>query len=157
MYLLNVVAWIIFSSILQIWYVEVRISRSIAESHLELEIARVFNGYHSFDQTYLKTKSNFFPSDLHMKFDHNWPTGIRDILLWNSERWMTDDGTLDFYWLTLALGLEELIRNQYLTPICDSGPRPLLWLYWKRKRDYKLYVEMANVWVLYIFINPSNN
>ena len=32
---------IIFSSILQIWYVEVRISRSISESSLEFEITRV--------------------------------------------------------------------------------------------------------------------
>ena len=32
---------IIFSSILQIWYVEVRISRSISESPLEFEITRV--------------------------------------------------------------------------------------------------------------------
>ena len=30
-----------FSSILQIWYVEVRISRSISESHLEFEITRI--------------------------------------------------------------------------------------------------------------------
>ena len=40
-YLLNVVVRIIFSSILQIWYVEVRISRSISESALEFEITRV--------------------------------------------------------------------------------------------------------------------
>ena len=40
-YLLNVVVWIMFSSILQIWYVEVRISRSIWESPLEFEITRV--------------------------------------------------------------------------------------------------------------------
>ena len=39
-YLLNVVVWIIFSSILQIWYVEVRISRSISASPLEFEIRR---------------------------------------------------------------------------------------------------------------------
>ena len=39
--LLNVVNWIIFSSILQIWYVEVRISRSSSESPLEFEITRV--------------------------------------------------------------------------------------------------------------------
>ena len=40
-YLLNVVNRIIFSSILQIWYVEVWISRSISESPLEFEITRV--------------------------------------------------------------------------------------------------------------------
>ena len=40
-YLLNVVVRIIFSSILQIWYVEVRISGSISESPLEFEITRV--------------------------------------------------------------------------------------------------------------------
>ena len=40
-YLLNVVNRISFSSILQIWYVEVRISRSISESSLEFEITRV--------------------------------------------------------------------------------------------------------------------
>ena len=40
-YLLNVVVRIIFSSILQIWYVEVRISRSISEGPLEFEISRV--------------------------------------------------------------------------------------------------------------------
>ena len=40
-YLLNVVVWIVFSSILQIWYVEVQISRSISESPLEFEITRV--------------------------------------------------------------------------------------------------------------------
>ena len=40
-YLLNVVVRIIFSSILQPWYVEVRISRSISESPLEFEITRV--------------------------------------------------------------------------------------------------------------------
>ena len=39
--LLNVVNRIIFSSILQIWYVELRISRSISESPLEFEITRV--------------------------------------------------------------------------------------------------------------------
>ena len=32
---------LILSSILQIWYVEVRISRSISESPLEFEITRV--------------------------------------------------------------------------------------------------------------------
>ena len=41
MYLFNVVNRISFSSILQIWYVEVRISRSISESPLEFEITRV--------------------------------------------------------------------------------------------------------------------
>ena len=40
-HLLNVVVRIIFSSILQILYVEVRISRSISESPLEFEITRV--------------------------------------------------------------------------------------------------------------------
>ena len=40
-YLLNVVNRISFSSILQIWCVEVRISRSISESLLEFEITRV--------------------------------------------------------------------------------------------------------------------
>ena len=40
-YLSNVVVRIIFSSILQIWYVEVRISRSISESPFEFEITRV--------------------------------------------------------------------------------------------------------------------
>ena len=40
-YLSNVVVRIIFSSILQIWYVEVRISRGISESPLEFEITRV--------------------------------------------------------------------------------------------------------------------
>ena len=40
-YLLNVAVRIIFSSILQIWYVEVRISRSISESPFEFEITRV--------------------------------------------------------------------------------------------------------------------
>ena len=40
-YLLNVVVQIMFSSILQIWCVEVRISRSISESPLEFEITRV--------------------------------------------------------------------------------------------------------------------
>ena len=40
-YLLNVVVQIMFFSILQIWYVEVRIARSISESALEFEITRV--------------------------------------------------------------------------------------------------------------------
>ena len=40
-YLFNVVNRIIFSSNLQIWYVEVQISRSISESLLEFEITRV--------------------------------------------------------------------------------------------------------------------
>ena len=40
-YLLNVVVWIIFSTILQIWCVEVRISRSISESPFEFEIMRI--------------------------------------------------------------------------------------------------------------------
>ena len=40
-YLLNVVSRICFSSLLQIWYVEVRIYRSISESPLEFEITRV--------------------------------------------------------------------------------------------------------------------
>ena len=39
--LLNVVNQIFFSSILQTWYVELRISRSISESPLEFEITRV--------------------------------------------------------------------------------------------------------------------
>ena len=39
--LLNVVNQIIFSSILQTWYVELLISRSISESPLEFEITRV--------------------------------------------------------------------------------------------------------------------
>ena len=37
----NVIVRFIFSSILQIWYVEVQISRSIAESPLDFEITRV--------------------------------------------------------------------------------------------------------------------
>ena len=41
-HLWNVVVWFIFfSSILQIWYVEIRISRSISESPLGFEITRV--------------------------------------------------------------------------------------------------------------------
>ena len=40
-HLLNVVIWLSFSSILQIWYVEVRISQSISEIPLEFEITRV--------------------------------------------------------------------------------------------------------------------
>ena len=36
-----VVVRIIFSSILQIWYVEVRIHRSISESLLEFQVTRV--------------------------------------------------------------------------------------------------------------------
>ena len=40
-YLLNVVNRISFSSVLQIWYVEVRISRNFVESPLEFEITRV--------------------------------------------------------------------------------------------------------------------
>ena len=52
--LLNVVNQIIFSSILQTWYVELRISRSISESPLEFEITRVDCIYwyegHSFSQ-----------------------------------------------------------------------------------------------------------
>ena len=40
-YLLNVVNRISFSSILKIWYVEVRISRGISESHWEFEITRI--------------------------------------------------------------------------------------------------------------------
>ena len=40
-YLLNVVIQIIISSVLQIWYVEVRISQSISESPLEFKITRV--------------------------------------------------------------------------------------------------------------------
>ena len=40
-YLLNMVNRIIFSWTLQIWYVEVRISRSISDSPLEFEITRV--------------------------------------------------------------------------------------------------------------------
>ena len=39
--LLNVVVRITFSSILKIWYVEVRISRSVSEGPLEFEITRV--------------------------------------------------------------------------------------------------------------------
>ena len=41
LYLLTVVNRIIFSSILQIWYVEVRISRSMSDSPVEFEITRV--------------------------------------------------------------------------------------------------------------------
>ena len=39
--LLKVVNWIILSSILQIWYVDLRISRSISERPLEFEITRI--------------------------------------------------------------------------------------------------------------------
>ena len=39
--LLNLVVRIVFSSILQIWYVEVRIARSISESPVEFEITRI--------------------------------------------------------------------------------------------------------------------
>ena len=39
--LLNVVVWIIVSSIFKIWYVGVRISRSISKSPFEFEITRV--------------------------------------------------------------------------------------------------------------------
>ena len=39
--LLNVVVRFVFSSVLQFWYVEERISRSISESPLEFEITRV--------------------------------------------------------------------------------------------------------------------
>ena len=40
-HLWNVFVWFIFSSILQIWYVEVWISQSVSESPLEFEITRV--------------------------------------------------------------------------------------------------------------------
>ena len=41
-HLWNVVVWFVFfSSILPIWYVKIRISRSISESHLDFEIMRV--------------------------------------------------------------------------------------------------------------------
>ena len=40
-HLWNVVVRFIFSSILQIWYVKVRISRSISESPLDFEITRI--------------------------------------------------------------------------------------------------------------------
>ena len=56
-YLLNVVVQIKFSSILQIWSVEVRISRSISDSPLEFEITRVdciFNNEPVHDKTYIK-------------------------------------------------------------------------------------------------------
>ena len=41
LHLLNVVVRFIFSPILQFWYVEVRISRSISESPLDFKITRV--------------------------------------------------------------------------------------------------------------------
>ena len=47
--MLNVVGQIIFSSILQIWYVEVQISRSISEGPLEFEITRVDCSWTSID------------------------------------------------------------------------------------------------------------
>ena len=40
-HLLNVAVWLIFASLLQIWYVEVRISQGISESPLDFEITRV--------------------------------------------------------------------------------------------------------------------
>ena len=45
LHLLNAVVRFIFSSSLQIWYVEVRISRSIFESPLKFEITRVDCSY----------------------------------------------------------------------------------------------------------------
>ena len=46
------VCWIIFSSILQIWYVEVRISRSISESPLEFKIRPESTVYNTHIHTY---------------------------------------------------------------------------------------------------------
>ena len=40
-HLWNLVVQLVFSSILQIWYVEVRISRSVSEGHFDFEITRV--------------------------------------------------------------------------------------------------------------------
>ena len=48
-------SFVIFSSILQFWYVEVRISRSISESPLEFEITRVDCIYREND---IKIKQN---------------------------------------------------------------------------------------------------
>ena len=56
-HLLNVVVRFIFSSILQFWYVEVRISRSISESPMEFEIMRVDCIYFPYfsKKTYIET------------------------------------------------------------------------------------------------------
>ena len=40
-YLRNLVVRFVFSSILQIWYVEVRISRNVSEDSFDFEITRV--------------------------------------------------------------------------------------------------------------------
>ena len=50
--LLNVLFNLLSSSLSQIWYVEVRISRSVSVSHLELEITRIDcnnNDYKNYD------------------------------------------------------------------------------------------------------------
>ena len=52
-YLLNVVNRISFSSVLQIWYVEVRISRSISERPLQFEITRVDCNYDSYKSLHI--------------------------------------------------------------------------------------------------------
>ena len=62
--LLNMVVWIIFSSIFKIWYVEVRRSLSISESPFEFEISRVdcIIGWHSGDSHPILLR-NLFAND----------------------------------------------------------------------------------------------
>ena len=74
--LLNVVNRIIFSSILQTWYVELRISRSSSESPLEFEITRVDCICKSYSQFFqpktIKVFAIFQDRNFNMKF---WITG----------------------------------------------------------------------------------
>ena len=68
-YLLNVVNRTSFSSILQIWYVEVRISRSISDSPLEFEITRVDCNFASQGNKLFPFTVDFFSKERRNKFD----------------------------------------------------------------------------------------
>ena len=108
-YLLNVVNRISFSSVLQIWCAEVRISRSISESPLEFEITRV---------TCISRKS------------HNHRTQPTNDIKRKSKQTMTDNKHTSTF-LCLLMNLKKLqdVRQTMQMLIRRRVRRRLIWVY----------------------------
>ena len=84
----------------------------------------------SFDPTCPKTLPSLSPTPvmLHIKFDQDWPTGIRDIQVESVDdrRWM-NDGPLAYYKLTLwALGSGELKNRPPILHLLQAQQAPAL-------------------------------
>ena len=80
------------------------------------------HGNQSFDPICPKTLCSLFPTPvmLHTKFYQDWPTGFRDIPVWKCGQWMTTDGPLVYYKLTLwPIWLRW--ANDYLVSRLDMG------------------------------------